>query len=254
MAGANMLGAPRPGAVVLWEHPVVSVGDRGMPVLALGEAGDGRSIALGVDSTHRLAFGELAAQASGRAYGALWDGLLGWLMRDPRYEAARIEVVGECIEGTPTQFRIFRLPGMSGPVELELRPLSGESHKVIKKQLGDVSGASIDVTVDGLSPGGYAAEVRIGSAPATRRDFGCEKGGSAWADTRPDPERLRMVAEARGGRAVSAEALSELPTAEVTEVLAERHVAPVAPPWVWTLVAAIAMGGHWVVRRQAGLE
>jgi uncharacterized membrane protein len=254
MAGANMLGAPRPGAVVLWEHPTLTVADRGMPVLALGEAGDGRTIALGIDSTHRLAFGELAAEVSGRAYGALWDGLLGWLMRDPRYEAARVEIVGECIEGTPTQFRIFRLPGMSGPVELELRPLAGASRKVITKQLDDTPGASLDVTIEGLVRGGHAAEVRIGSAPATRRDFGCEKGGSAWADTRPDVERLRTVAEARGGRAVSASAIAELPTVDVTEVLAERHVAPLVPPWVWTLVAALTLGGHWLVRRQAGLE
>ena len=64
-----------------------------MPVLALGEAGDGRSIALGVDGTHALAFSEFADRAAGRAYGALWDGLVGWLMRDPRYEALRLELV-----------------------------------------------------------------------------------------------------------------------------------------------------------------
>src|SRR5690606_20415619 len=87
MSGANLLGAARPGAIVRWEHPRVTVAGRGMPLLALGEAGDGRAIAMGVDATYTLAFGDLAARASGRAYGALWDGLLGWLMRDPRYEA-----------------------------------------------------------------------------------------------------------------------------------------------------------------------
>src|SRR5690606_15448306 len=59
MAGANRLGQAKPGSIVLWEHPKMRVGGRPMPVLALGESGDGRSIALGLDSTHRLAFGEL---------------------------------------------------------------------------------------------------------------------------------------------------------------------------------------------------
>jgi hypothetical protein len=109
------------------------------------------------------------------------------------------------------------------------------------------------VTIDGLTQGGYTADVRIGEAPATRRDFGCERGGLAWADSRPDPERMRVLAAANDGQAVSAEDVAELPTAPLTEVVAERHVAPILPAWAWTLAAALALGGHWLVRRQAGL-
>lgn len=253
LSGANMLGAPRPGAVVLWEHPALRVGERGMPVLALGEAGDGRAIALGVDSTHRLAFGELAASASGRAYGALWDGLLGWLMRDPRYEAARVELVNECIEGLPTRFRIYRLPGMSGAVEMEIRSLTGRNAPAVTERVAEEHASSVELTVNGLVQGGYTAEVRIGDAPATRRDFGCEQGGLAWADSRPDSNRLRALAEATEGQAVGADAVASLPTVPLTEVVAERHVAPLLPAWAWTLAAALALGGHWLVRRQAGL-
>ncbi|HEV8549843.1 MAG TPA: glutamine amidotransferase, partial [Polyangiaceae bacterium] len=99
MEGSNTLGPARPGSIVLWQHPERKAGEAPMPMLALGEAGDGRSIALGVDATHELGFGELAERSSGRAYGALWDGLLGWLMRDPRYEAGRVALVGPCIAG-----------------------------------------------------------------------------------------------------------------------------------------------------------
>jgi hypothetical protein len=38
-----------------------------------------------------------------------------------------------------------------------------------------------------------------------------------------------------------------------TVVSAERHVVPVAPPWFWTLVAALAFGAHWFARRRSGL-
>jgi hypothetical protein len=37
-------------------------------------------------------------------------------------------------------------------------------------------------------------------------------------------------------------------------VSAERHVVPVAPPWVWTLVAAATLGAHWFARRRSGLS
>src|SRR5690606_2394725 len=48
--GSNTLGAPRKDAIVLLEHPSRKAAEGGapMPVLALGEAGDGRSIALGI--------------------------------------------------------------------------------------------------------------------------------------------------------------------------------------------------------------
>ena len=57
MSGANVLGTARPTSHVLWQHPdlaapspgkVQSAATRGgMPVLALGEAGDGRAVAFG---------------------------------------------------------------------------------------------------------------------------------------------------------------------------------------------------------------
>lgn len=253
MSGANILGAPRPGAIVLLEHPRLSVGDRAMPVLALGEAGDGRAIALGVDSTHRLAFGQLASTASGRGYGALWDGLLGWLMRDPRYEAARVSVQGECIEGQPTTLTVQRLPGMIGDIQLTLSRLSGEKMTLLERQVKDNHSAGVDIPLSGLETGGYTARVSVGAAPATRHDFGCEKGGLAWADSRPDPPRLAAISAATGGTAVKLGGVAGLALPEVTEVTAERHARPLLPAWVWTLASSLLLGAHWVARRQTGL-
>jgi len=45
-----------------------------------------------------------------------------------------------------------------------------------------------------------------------------------------------------------------LPLPKPTVVSSERHVAPVAPPWVWTLAAAFALGAHWFARRRNGLS
>jgi hypothetical protein len=223
-----------------------------MPVLALGEAGDGRAIALGVDGTQALAFGELAASVGGRAYGALWDGLLGWLMRDPRYEPARIDLASECIAGEPVNLRLSRVPGMEGDVEVTLERLGNQATQPLKKTVSSKSDP-IEITMGPLEAGGYTARARIGAAPPTRHDFACERGGEAWSDSRPDPERLEKISAATGGQSVAADALAQLPLPAPTEVAAERHVSPLLPPWIWALSAAFALGGHWFVRRRGGL-
>jgi hypothetical protein len=112
---------------------------------------------------------------------------------------------------------------------------------------------TIDVPLRPLPAGGYTAKVTVGAAPATRYDFGCEGGGIAWTDTRPDVGRLRSVANATGGTFVDLDQIAELPTPKLSNITAERHASPLFPVWVWTLLSAISLGAHWVVRRQGGL-
>jgi uncharacterized membrane protein len=254
MHGANLLGPARPGSIVLWEHPSIRVRGGGpMPLLSLGEIGDGRSIALAVDDTHLLAFSEFAAKVAGRAYGALWDGLLGWLMRDPRYEAARVSLASDCIAGEPLTLRVTRLPGMTGNVEAVIEKLGAGKEPKVDLAASPGSLSTVDLKVPPLAAGGYTARVRIGAAPPTRHDFACERAGPAWSDSRPDPERLEAIAKATGGRAVDYASVKELPVPGSTEVDAERQVSPVLPPWVWALSASVVLGAHWVSRRRAGL-
>jgi uncharacterized membrane protein len=251
--GSNTLGAARPNSITLWEHPERRAGQGAMPVLALGEAGDGRSIALGVDGTHELGFSEFADRAAGRAYGALWDGLVGWLMRDPRYEALRLELAGPCIAGLPASLRLVRLPGATGDVSLELTRLGPQTAPMLKKTVKDPAPGPLDLEIGALEAGGYSASARVGQAPPTRFDFACERGGSAWSDSRPDPDRLSRIAKATGGRAVSRANMSDLPVPDPIEVAAERSSVPLLPVWAWTLAASLALGAHWYARRRQGL-
>jgi hypothetical protein len=250
MEGSNSVGRARPGAVVLWEHPARSIETTPMPLLALGESGDGRSIALALDGTHELAFSALAEQTSGRAYGALWDGLFGWLMRDPRYELGRVSVLGPCIVGEPAMFELVRPPGSRGEMELEIEPLGANQGKVIARKVTDTR-----VTIEKglLAEGGHSARLRVGAAPPTRFDFACERGGIAYQDSRPDPDRLSRIARAANGRSARAADLDDLPEPETTLVTVERKTAPWLPSWAWAICAAVSLGAHWLVRRQSGL-
>ncbi len=176
MPGTNIVGPARPGATVLLQHPTLNAAGRPMPVLALGEAGNGRSIALTVDGSHRLGFSNFATQAAGRAHGALWDGLLGWLMRDPRFESTVVDVPHGCIAGTPTDVVLRPLPGTTGTARLIVTMLGGDKPAFDAKLPLDPSGETTFHT-PGFGPGGYAARVHIycgvGTSPAARRDFAC---------------------------------------------------------------------------------
>ncbi len=253
MTGSNTLGQPRGSSFVLMEHPRRKVGAAAMPVLALGEAGDGRSIALGVDGSYRLAWSERAAGVAGRAFGALWDGLLGWLMRDPRFEVARAEIVGECVSDEDTTLRLHRLPGATGEVEVTVERLGKAEKKAVEKKLPSPPAGPVDVPLGKLEPGGYVARVKVGQAPPARLDFACEKGGEAFSDARPDGARLERISAVTGGKSVRAGGEGELPSPASTRIAAERHVTPILPPWGWTLIAAAFLGAHWLVRRRGGL-
>lgn len=254
MSGTNVVDVPHQGSVVLWEHPTLTTTlGNPMPVLALGEHGNGRVVALSVDGTHKLAFSEMAADTAGRGYGALWDALLGWLMRDPRYEPARLELESPCLAGKPTSLRVHTVPGLEGEVQLRLIPLGRDGPtKAIEVPPRD-GRTSFTVKLPALEPGGYAVRLRVGEGPSTRHDFACERGGQEWADPRPAPDHLEAVAAATGGTAVSWDDVGALRFPSATPVTSERQVSPVLPPWVWTLAAALALGVHWIARRRAGL-
>jgi uncharacterized membrane protein len=258
MSGANILGDLREGSVALWTHPTrTTSGGAPMPVLAIGEAGDGRTIALGVDGTWELEFSQLGARTAGRGHGALWDGLLGWLMRDPRFEPAQVEVAGGCTAGLASTLRA-RLPASgsrsSRPVVLDIARLDGPGHDIHLEAEWPAESGFVDFALPPLEAGGYTARLRIGGGTTTRRDFACEAGGDEWADSRPDPDRLRALAEATGGAFALASDAGSLPLPRPTVVSAERHVTPVAPPWIWTAVAAALLGAHWTARRRGGLS
>jgi uncharacterized membrane protein len=252
MEGSNTLGPARPGSIVLWEHPDRRAEGLPMPVLALAEVDDGRSIALGVDATHELGFGELAERAGGRAYGALWDGLLGWLMRDPRYEVGHVALAGACIAGEPVKLSLVPPPGSNEDLELEIERLGQNSERPLTRKVPR-SGAITTAEIGPFNAGGYSARMKVGAAPPTRFDFACEDGGLAFRDSRPDPARLERIARVTGGSSVRAADAADLPLPKPTDVTLERRTAPLLPAWVWTLAAAAALGAHWVVRRQRGL-
>jgi uncharacterized membrane protein len=267
MPGANVLGDARAGSVVLWTHPSrTTPSGAPMPVLAVGEVGDGRTIAMGIDGGFRLELSGLGARTAGRGYGALWSGLLGWLMRDPRFEPAQLDFGSACVAGVPLSVRMRTTPGSreSRPaaLKLDIAPLgggagsagsSGAAGHVHREVVAGPTG-STEVSLPPLPEGAYVARLSIDAGGSTRKELACEVGGDEWADSRPSPETLRGIANASGGSFVWADGdLGAIVLPPPTTVSAERHVSAVVPPWGWTALATALLGVHWLVRRRAGL-
>jgi hypothetical protein len=133
----------------------------------------------------------------------------------------------------------------------------GTGEEVVRRE-ATIADAREPVTVElgRLGAGGYTVTVQLakrGRAAPSRYDFACEVGGQEWADPRPDAPRLRQIAERTGGVAVTAADLERLPLPRAAEVVAERRVHPLLPPWVWTALSATLLGVHWLARRRVGL-
>jgi len=257
MPGFNRMGLAKESALVLWEHPDQGPADASidakMPLLALIEVGDGRSIALALDGTHALGFGKFGVETAGDGHRVLWEGLLGWLMRDPRFESAQVRLRAPCIVGFPAALLVSRLPGNDDPVEVEISALGADGPARRISGPAGSEGALLAFQLPDLPAGGYAARVRVGGAPPSRYVFACEVGGEAHADSRPDRPRLEAVATALGGRFVQANRVADLPAPEKTFVLEQRSMKPIGPPYMWSLPAAALLAVSWVLRRARGL-
>ncbi|APR81256.1 Threonine dehydrogenase [Minicystis rosea] len=259
MPGANIVGDALPGATVLMTHPTRRTPKGApMPILALGESGSGRTMALAIDGSHRLLFSDFAARDAGRAHGAFWDAMLGWLMRDPRFEPAVIDLKGGCIAGEDATVVLRPLAGQRGQAILKIQRLGSTEAMRTREATLDGTGKPVELSIGALEAAGYSAEVEIaaqggGKGPTTRRDFACERGGDEWADSRPDGDRLREIAKATGGKYVTADGAGSLPLPPAVQVASERQVAPLLPAWAWAIGAALMLGAHWIVRRLSGL-
>jgi uncharacterized membrane protein len=185
MPGANVLGDLRPGGVALWSHPTRKTkSGASMPVLAVGEEGDGRAIAMGVDGAWLLEFSSLGSRTAGRGHGALWDGLLGWLMRDPRFEPAQLEIVGGCTAGLASTLRARLLPGAATASSQAAR-VTLDVTRIDKPQQAPVH-------VEETRPADATCPSRRSARAGTRR-------ACAWATARPAGTTSRARRAATSG-------------------------------------------------------
>lgn len=84
MDGYNATFGLVSGAAALLEHPTVKTGKgRPLPILSVREVGEGRTMALGIDSSWRWSYSEGIEGGGNQAYLRFWKNAIRWVIADP---------------------------------------------------------------------------------------------------------------------------------------------------------------------------
>lgn len=262
LSGANVVTRVRPEGAVLLEHPQHRMESGGpLPVLVVGTAGRGRTLALTTDTSWRwgITTGGLTGDAS--AHERFWDRAVRWLARDPALEPARLTTDRERYGPRATaqitgQLRDGRYaPHADQAVRLSLLDVAG-GERGAREARTDREGNVAGALVLPEEPGAYRVEARLPGAvdPIAEEWLVVEAGGDELADPRADLDLLRRLAEATGGtfveRPEDAPRLDELDTTRTRSLgLAER--APFGGVIAFLLLVG-AFGLEWFLRRRWG--
>ena len=262
LVGANVVRAVRSEGAVLLDHPAARMEGGGpLPVLVLGTAGEGRTLALTTDTTWRWGITTGGETGDASTYERFWDRAIRWLSRDPALEPARVTTDRERY-GPGAGARVEALlrderyqPFADENVELVLEDASGNELGRERARTDRDGEAAATVTLPD-APGAY----RVAARRAGRRDavaaewLVVEAGGDELADPRAAPERLRALAEATGGTFYAdpedAPALDALDTTR-RRSLGTHEEAPFGTVWAFLFLVA-AFLGEWVLRRRWG--
>ncbi len=208
LEGANWVLRPRPGAVVLAENPAARNEHGPMPVVALGEYGAGRSLAVATDSLWHWALPRAGRGGDDGAYRDFWTRALRWLVHDPEMALVRLGLPpGPVRAGHDLKLRARVLdrayaPARGARVTGRLR---GEGGQVLELRWaeeapGEYAAAPVRLPAPGLWRGELEAELVGDSLGRDRADFPVE--GASPEGLRPglDHAYLEALARATGGR------------------------------------------------------
>lgn len=268
LEGVNLVARARPDAVVLATHPRLrTASGEPMPVIAAGEYGQGRVLAVTTDSLWRWGFVAAArAGDDGRHYNELWENATRWLIQDP--ELRHLHVESDAVEyaaGTPVRLSVRLLdrdyaPLAGGKVRVEVQRGSDAAQaEQVASEVIEVDQAGRGRTeLSRLGPGVYrvTASADLGGRALTAKDIFLVRDVGAELD-RPAAQEslLREIAALTGGTYLGAaeELPADLPLAEPRIVRVDRR----ADVELWSrpllfFLALLFLGAEWGLRQRSG--
>ena len=269
--GTNIVLGPRPGATVLATHPDLRAGDGGMPVLAIMEPGEGRTMAMTFDGAWRWNYEWVLSGGSSRPYTSFWNSLIRWLIRDPALNLVQVDIATEVVQpgdDVDVQIRVF-LPdyspaaALSGTLRVEhreLEELAPNSPGTLIEERAFTTDARgrARVTLPAVRHGAWRAiasvEVEPGSVLDDDEIFLAIDRSPELRDLQPRPDLLEAIAAETGGSyQTTAPAAARLRFAppRLARVNDRRVIALWTTPWVLLVLIAL-LGSEWHLRRRWG--
>lgn len=260
--GLNLSRGLVPGAAALAVHPSLKTPDgTAMPVIAVREVGEGRTMSMSVDASWRWSFSEAAVGRGNQAYLRFWKNALRWLVADP--EDRRIVVtpsrenvlLGDTLRLTVRVRDSGYAPVAGADVELRVHPPEGEIQ--VHTLTTDVSGESI-VEVDATERGAWTVKATAGrlDADGAQTVFAVNTRDPELIDIQPDPRFLGQLAAVLGerGRLVAPSGSVDLLLDEEAsrQVRAREEHSLAQAPLLGLIFGLFASLGWWLRRRGGG--
>ncbi len=262
MDGTNQPVRAKDDAAVLLDHPSLTDSDGNpLPVLSVMEAGQGRSMALTVDSSWRWSMTEAAQGRGNQAYLRFWKNSLRWLMKDSSVSRVTVETPRENY-GIGDDVRLVvraRDPGFAplpgAKVEAEVT-VDGRT-QTLEGETGE--DGDVVLTLEAKRRGTHRVKVAVtdvvemvGEAETV---YAVTARDPELDEVSPDPQFLMTLTDRVDGRYHEAGALGPV----LTDPSAGRQVwdRKETPLWRAPLLALLVMlfaGGAWIIRRRSGLR
>jgi uncharacterized membrane protein len=264
LEGMNRVGRLKPGATALLTHPTART-DNGepAPVLAVTDAGKGRTLALTTDSSWHWGFLAAGAGDDGRTFQRFWEGAIRWLVRDPALTLLRVELDRvEYRRGQPASARARTLhadysPAGETPVQLSLYPIGGsESSKPLRTfEVVTNKEGETHLELPGLAAGVYRLTGRAlidGRTLTEEQTFLIRAEGREFEDVVSQREVLREIAAVTGGSFIEG-AIGTPAVRKPREIRAGslRTVELWSNPLLLLLAIGV-LATEWTLRRRAG--
>jgi uncharacterized membrane protein len=264
LTGINRVPRVKPGAATLLVHPTLKGPDgKPAPVLAVGDAGKGRTLALMTDSAWH--WGLLAAGEGddGRAFQRFWENAVRWLVRDPALTLLRIDLArqeyrrDQPVTGRVRATHADYTPAAGADVSLEIAPAGAAPGGKPLRTLHLTTDAEGDADLDAgpLPPGAYRITGRatLDGRPVTQDDtFVVRAAGPELDDVASRDRVLRELAQVSGGE-FTADRLPRLtvrPSREIRVGRQETVEVWSRPPLLLLGLALLVV--EWTLRRRAG--
>ena len=264
LEGINRVPRARPSAATLLTHPSLRTdGGKPAPVLVVGEAGKGRSLALLTDSAWHWGFLAAGDGDDGRAFQRFWENAIRWLVRDPALTLLRLELDRiEYRRSQPPSVRIRAMhpdysPAQKVEVVVEVVAADGDPQAKPLKRLEATTNQDGEAHVDlgALAAGAYRVIGRAtldGRAVTEDKAFVVRSEGHELEDVAFRDRVLREIADVSGG-SYRLEDLGDVSIAEPREVRVGRQ----RSVELWSSPAFLAIGmllliTEWYLRRRAG--
>lgn len=257
--GTNRVVGAHNDATVLLEHPTLRSTDGSpMPVLAVREAGRGRTMALTIDASWKWSFAEAAEGRGNQAYLRFWKNTFHWLMADPASQRVTVDtpkenyrqgdVVRVVVRARDTGFG----PLADAPVTLNITNGPNED---VQTGRTDRDGEFVyELRAD--RTGSHQVDVSVGNPNEEREArtvFAVSARDPELDELQPDEAFLEWLARrSEGAFHPPGDTAAPLRDPEAGRTVWDRRETPLwrAPGLLGA--ALLLLGLAWIVRRRAG--